>query len=184
MNTDQIISACLEYGITNYVINDNGTIDVFGNVNLHRVGITKLPVIFRKVTGEFDCGSNSLTTLMGCPLIIDGEFDCSFNNLTSLKYCPSIVYGDFICYRNNLKSLEYSPYEVGGDYYCNSRDIKSESHSYKGITTRIGGVVKTGHTNKYTVLELFRQGVHPDNIDDHIDVKTMYRLWTIQNIVG
>lgn len=184
MTEKEIVAACLEYGIVNYAINDNGTIDVFGDVNFPNVDITELPVAFRKVSGNFKCVNSYLTTLKGCPLIVNGEFDCSFNNLTSLQYGPTIVYGDYSCNKNKLTTLEHSPYEVGGDFYCNSRDIFYQSHSYYGITTNIKGKVHTDHNEEETVLELFKYGVMPDNIDDgHVDVKFMYRQWVINQIV-
>lgn len=184
MTEKEIVAACLEYNIVNYIINDNGTIDVFGDVIFNRIDMTELPVIFRKVTGDFSCINNDMTSLKGCPLIVGGYFDCSFNKLTSLQYGPTIVYGDFYCSKNKLTSLEYSPYEVGGDFCCNSRDISFNSHSYFGITTNIKGKVHTDHNEEKTILELFRYDILPHQIDDgHVDIKLMYRQWVIDQIV-
>ena len=44
----------MEYNIINYTINEDGYIDVDGNVNLYRK-LTKLPLNFNKVTGYFNC---------------------------------------------------------------------------------------------------------------------------------
>jgi len=57
--TKQILN---ELGIKNYTIRDNGTVDVTGDVNIKDRGLTKLPVQFGVVTGEFDCSYNKLTS--------------------------------------------------------------------------------------------------------------------------
>lgn len=72
-----------------YSINDDGTIDVDGNVEFSKVMnfITELPLKFNKVSGDFDCSRLSLVTLKGCPIEV-GKFNCSFNQLNSLVYLP------------------------------------------------------------------------------------------------
>ena len=52
---EYINSICSKYGIENYTINDDGTIDVNGYVNLYNKNLTKLPLKFRNVTGDFYC---------------------------------------------------------------------------------------------------------------------------------
>jgi hypothetical protein len=52
-----IDSICEKYGITNYTINDDGSIDVDGDVNLSCKNLTKLPLKFRDgnlVANPFD----------------------------------------------------------------------------------------------------------------------------------
>ena len=58
---------CEKYGIENYTVNPDGSIDVYGSVDLYDCNITELPLRFNKVTGSFDCGNNNLTSLKGCP---------------------------------------------------------------------------------------------------------------------
>jgi hypothetical protein len=184
MSTEEIISACLKYGIENYKVNSNGTVDVFGNVVLMHLDLEEIPIVFRRVNGNFTCHNNRLTSLKGSPLIVNGYFDCSFNFLTSLEYSPTIVYGDYSCSKNKLLTLENGPYEVGGNFFCNSRDIASMSHSYYGITTNIKGKVHTDHNEEETILELFRCGLYPDQIDDfHVNVRNLYRQWAINQII-
>jgi hypothetical protein len=60
---NSIHDICEKYGIKNYTINDDGSIDVNGDVDLYNCSITELPLRFNKVTGWFDCGYNNLTTL-------------------------------------------------------------------------------------------------------------------------
>jgi hypothetical protein len=79
--------------------------------------MTKLPVKFGKVSGDFWCDYNKLTTLEGCPNYVGDSFVCSANNLTTLEYCPNYVGGIFNCFGNNLTTLEGCPKYVGGGFY-------------------------------------------------------------------
>jgi hypothetical protein len=111
---------CDKYNITNYTINEDGTIDVRGDVNLSSQGLNELPVRFRNVSGDFFCDDNQLISLEGCPKSVGGGFWCNNNQLSSLEGCPQSVGGDFICYNNQLMTLEGCPQNVGGDFYCNN----------------------------------------------------------------
>jgi hypothetical protein len=96
----EIIDLCYEYGIENYQIRDDGSIDVNGDVDLYNSlgDLKQLPLIFNEVIGEFTCSENNLTTLDGCPKKVGDGFSCSYNKLTSLEYSPKIVEGDFTCW--------------------------------------------------------------------------------------
>jgi hypothetical protein len=72
---------CKKWGIENYTINDDGSIDVQGNVDLSDMGLTKLPIKFRNVTGYFYCSYNQLVTLEGSPQRVGGDFYCYNNQL-------------------------------------------------------------------------------------------------------
>lgn len=120
-----IHNICKEYDITNYTINDDGTIDVNGSVNLCCRGLQKMPLKFRNVLGNFICSFNYLTSLEGSPDCVLGDFDCSVNKLVFLYGCPSKIGGSLICEKNKLKTLEYCPYEVGGSFNCSKNNIKS-----------------------------------------------------------
>jgi hypothetical protein len=111
---------CKQYGIENYTVNDDGSIDVLGDVNLWNKGLTELPLTFNKVSGDFDCGFNQLTSLKGCPRWIGGWFSCYNNQLTSLEFGPDYIVGYFDCDHNRLTSLEFSSYYVGGNFLCES----------------------------------------------------------------
>ena len=107
---------CEKYGITNYTINPDGSIDADGNVWLYNKGLTELPLRFNKVTGYFDCSNNNLTTLEGCPKWIGGWFSCHDNQLTSLEFSPDYVGGNFDIRYNNLTD-NYCDTEIGGGFY-------------------------------------------------------------------
>jgi len=76
-----IESICQEYDIQNYTINSDGTVDVDGIVDLSRRNLSKLHLKFGRVTGNFYCYNNKLTTLEGCPKVVGGEFYCYDNPL-------------------------------------------------------------------------------------------------------
>jgi len=65
--------------------NPDGTWSADGDVNLSRMNLTKLPVRFKEVKGDFYCSSNKLTTLKGAPKWVGRSFRCPYNNLTSLE---------------------------------------------------------------------------------------------------
>ena len=107
---------CKKYGIENYTINDDGSIDVNGDVSLSYDGLTELPLRFNRVTGYFDCNFNQLNSLKGCPRWIGDSFYCSYNNLTSLEFSPEYVGNDFFCSDNYLID-NYCDTEIVGGFY-------------------------------------------------------------------
>ena len=91
----EIEEICRKYNIRNYTINEDGSIDVDGNVDLSNRNLTELPLTFGRVTSHFNCSYNKLTTLKGSPKYVGYNFYCDNNELTSLEYSPEEVKGDF-----------------------------------------------------------------------------------------
>ena len=106
LNFNEISSICDHYGISNYSINSDGSIDVDGDVDLRGIRfwdvfkipgkrnnwtLDRLPLSFRKVSGTFDCRYNNLEFLDGCPIEVGGNFFISDNRLKSLVGCPIMV---------------------------------------------------------------------------------------------
>jgi hypothetical protein len=151
---------CEKYKITNYTINDDGSIDVDGDVNLSYKGLTELPLTFNKVSGYFSCSNNRLTSLKGSPKWVGSDFYCYNNDLTSLKGSPKWVGSDFYCYNNDLTSLEFCPDYVGGNFYCVKNNL---TDNY--CDTEIGG-------RFYTSLK--QEGLI---IDGYNDRATNYKEW-------
>jgi len=102
---EDIDSICKYHNIKNYTINKDGSVDVDDNVYLYAKGLTKLPLKFGKVSGYFNCGSNELITLEGCPKSVGGNFNCHNNYLTTLEGCPQSVGGFFNFSNNKLNDL-------------------------------------------------------------------------------
>jgi hypothetical protein len=134
-NEEDIHSICKDYGIKNYSINDDLSIDVDGYVDLHDKGLTKLPLKFNKVDGYFNCTFNNLKSLEGAPKEVNGDFYCYKNDLTSLEGSPNKVNGDFHCILNILTSLEGASKEVTGNFYCSNNQL----YSFYSLTIDVGG---------------------------------------------
>jgi hypothetical protein len=145
---DEIKDWLDKYGIKNYTINDDLTVDVDGDVDLSYKELTKIKVQFRNVGGYFYCIDNQLTSLEGAPSSVGTGFDCSNNQLISLEGCPSSVGGNFYCYNNQLTSLEGCPSSVGGHFYCSNNQLTS----LEGCPSSVGGYFYC-YNNKLTSLE-------------------------------
>lgn len=128
---------CEDFGIENFKINKDGTVDVFGNVFINRYGLKELPLIFRDVYGNFNCYSNKLTTLKGSPIRVGGDFVCSWNQLKTLEYSPTIVCGDFYCQHNKIICIEDGPAELFGEFYSNEIPIDGLKYCDDYQITRI-----------------------------------------------
>lgn len=102
---EDIHEICKKFKIENYTINDDGSIDVDGDVKLLGLELTELPLKFGYINGDFICSSNNLHNLNGCPTRVNGNFACSHNKLTSLSGSPTHVNGNFWCKYNNISSL-------------------------------------------------------------------------------
>ena len=103
---------CRKYHITNYTINLDGSIDVYSSVKLSHMNLINIPLKFRKVSGNFLCNNNKLTSLEGSPIEC-GDFYCCNNKLISLEGGPLKVNGNFDCTNNKLISLEGAPKYFG-----------------------------------------------------------------------
>jgi hypothetical protein len=78
---------------------------IIGDVS---IDINKIPLWFKdiEIDGDFECYNCNLTSLEGCPQIVNSSFYCSRNYLTSLEYCPKYVGKSFWCRNNNVKFTE------------------------------------------------------------------------------
>lgn len=131
-NNVDIDIICKKYGIKNYTINPDDSIDVDGDVDLRgsrfwdlfrssKLGVANnwtldtLPLKFGKVSGSFDCRYNNLETLEGCPKELGGDFYISNNLLTSLQGCPMEV-RRFLGGNNLFSDLTGCPQVVNGDF--------------------------------------------------------------------
>jgi hypothetical protein len=147
----EIDEICRKYGIVNYTINSDNSVDVDGGVDLYWKKLTSIPLNFNIVNGYFNCGNNYLTSLKGCPVRVGnwfschnnkltslqyspqyierGGFDCRWNEIESLQYCTELIRDDFYCYENNLTSLQYHP-TVYGKFWCDNNQINTFENFY------------------------------------------------------
>jgi hypothetical protein len=117
-----------------YTIQSDGTADVKGNVNISGMDLLiEIPVKFGKVTGNFDCSRNKLTSLKGAPQSVGGSFYCHLNQLTSLEGAPQSVGGSFYCDDNQLTSLGGSPQSIGRVFYCANNKLTSLDGAPKSV---------------------------------------------------
>jgi hypothetical protein len=166
----EIHSICKEYGIENYTINGDGSIDVDGSVDLNDKGLIKLPLKFSRVSGDFYCSYkffssvDKLKNLEGAPEYVGGGFTCRYNKLTSLESAPKEVGSDFSCSNNELTSLSGAPLSVGGNFYCSYNELTSlnglEFKSFKFIELKgnpIYPIVKDwiNNDNREELIEYF-----------------------------
>ena len=125
-SSSEISEICRKYGIVNYTINEDGSIDVDGGVNLFGMNLIEIPLNFNKVDGTFNCGTNNLTSLKGCPKIVTkGGFFCNNNKLTSLEFSPKKVTGGFFCNDNKLRDLYGISDDISGNTYLGGSPISS-----------------------------------------------------------
>ncbi len=104
---------CQKYYITNYTINEDGTVDVDGDVDLSRKRLTELPLKFGRVNGYFACDYNLLKKLEGSPKYVGFFFSCGYNDLKTLEGGPKVVIDSYYCAHNNLVNFKGFP----EDYY-------------------------------------------------------------------
>ena len=107
-----------EFGIENYTINEDGVIDVDGDVDISRRRLDKIPFKFGVVAGDFNCSNNKLTSLRGCPKDVGNHFICSYNKLKDLIGGPQEVGVSYLCSNNQLDSLEGCAGDIGENFYC------------------------------------------------------------------
>jgi len=149
---NSIESICKEYGITNYTINEDGSIDVDGDVDLNNCFLEKIPLKFRNVTGHFNCSHNNLISLEGCPISVGYNFFCKYSKLTSLEGCPKNVGGNFYCGYNQLTSLEGCP-ESSDILHC----VFNKITDFKGISEFFEGDLMCHENPIFEIYGLFRQ---------------------------
>lgn len=166
---EQIDSICKTYGIRNYLINSDGSIDVNGHVDLSVSNLTSLPLKFDRVDGMFDCSSNKLTTLDGAPNYARA-FDCSNNNLTSLENGPNETKFHYACDNNRLVNLVGVAQRIGTYLSC----IKNRTliSLYANTDIDLEGNFYTDM--KYMPAEIF---IHDKHIKQILRYQRHFEIW-------
>jgi hypothetical protein len=122
----KIVELCKKYRIENYTINSDGSIDVGGDVDLSYFKISNIPLKFGIIIGNFDCSSNNLTSLKGCPEFVGKGFYCQGNKITSLEYLPKRIGGFIDCNHNKIWSFGGIPDNYSHDeFYCYGNPIQN-----------------------------------------------------------
>jgi hypothetical protein len=127
----EFLNSCVRSGATWKMNHKTGLVDVSGDFNCSKRGLTDFKGIrFGKVDGYFDCSSNELTSLEGAPQKVENNFNCSRNQIESLVGSPLVLWGNFDCSYNKLTTLE----GVQKDFESMNFDC-----SYNQIETLVGG---------------------------------------------
>lgn len=145
----KVKTQCKNLGIENYTINNDGTVDVSGNLNIslsqdkvkkgekHNIlinfnkinGNVQISLIWRKAgragQGQLPFTFNEVT----------GSFFINNSKLENLIGCPKRVGGDFSCKNNILHTLEGAPETVGG-YFSAHNNLLDD---LKGSPKYVGG---------------------------------------------
>lgn len=126
--------------IKTFKILDDNSVNVQGDVRLSNTleNMTKLPINFNEVEGDFDISDNVLTSLEGSPQKVTGSFLAYKNELHSLKGGPKEVGKNFVILKNNIRSLTNAPSIVVEDFICSHNPIST----LEGLTN-VGGSVFT-----------------------------------------
>lgn len=136
----KIEKVCIAYNIQDYIITENGSINVHGDVDfsnnffivnsngeaIQREKLKRLPLRFNFVFGNFNCSNNDLITLERSPIEVTGNFSCENNCLTNLVGSPIVVGGFFDCFSNMLVSLRGAPKRIGEYFQCYGNNLPRE----------------------------------------------------------
>jgi hypothetical protein len=107
-------------------LNSEGLVDVKGYFDCCYQDLKSFKRIkFGKISGDFNCFNNQLTSLEGAPQEVGGNFKCHGNKLTSLEGAPQKVGDGFFCSNNQLTSLVGAPQEVEGYFDCYNNQLTS-----------------------------------------------------------
>jgi len=135
---DRINMLCKQYNIQNYTIdvdsNREAVVNVNGSVFMEGLNLATIPIKFGKVSGDFTCSTNVITTLHNAPRSVGLDFDVSSNHLTNLFGGPISVGGSIWLSGNSLTSLEGAPEYIGIDIRCGvNRQLNNTFSGYTDI---------------------------------------------------
>ncbi len=105
-----------------FSITKDGKIDVEGSFHIND-DILEFPVVFNKVTGNFKCHYNTLTTLVGSPIEVGGDYKVTYTEITSTKGISKRVWGNVDLSRNEKLSLIDEFPEIGNELIVGDIDL-------------------------------------------------------------
>ena len=161
---------------------DTGFIDVNGTVNLpHKDHVGNIDVKFGFITGSFNmgwceygslvfspnrisedfiCSGNTLTSLVNGPQYVGRTYECDGNDLISLVGAPQYVGGDFKCWNNKLTTLDYLPEHIGGSIDCFDEFLYHRNNPFI-VTPELIHVIQTRNIDdKQALLQYLRDNLH------------------------
>jgi hypothetical protein len=125
------LDKCISEGGT-WTVNAEGLVDVEGDFDCSGENLSGFKgVRFGKVSWNFYCSGNKITSLEGAPREVGRDFHCHVNNLTSLEGSPLEVKGSFYCENNPLQTLVGAPRKIGG-YFIFSAGVRARQFVIRG----------------------------------------------------
>ena len=106
------------WNIKDYTINEDGSVDVNGDVDLSFENLDYLPIRFRKINGFFVVNDNNLTSVENFPTYVECYMDISHNKLTDLTELKTII-GEDLNINHNLLKSNYTNADIKGALYTN-----------------------------------------------------------------
>lgn len=105
--TFNIRNECKRLNIKSYSINSDGSVDINENVytGIGYVYLDKVSIKFGKVTGDFFCHHQKITSLKNSPRSVTGHFCCDSNKLTSFEGLPEYIGRSLICDNNPVDEI-------------------------------------------------------------------------------
>jgi len=129
-------------------------------INLTSMAVEKFPeyIQFAHINGGFHCPMRGMTSLRGCPRLVQGSFFCSGNSLknSGLIGGPQQVTGDYGASFCGLESLEGIAFKIEEDVYINDNNL----HSLEFIPKEIGSLYII--SNPIKTLEFFPDVIKGD----------------------
>jgi len=148
---DNIKKRLIQYGIKNYYINDDLTVDVDGDLHISSLAQCGPDIKFGTINGNFDCSRLGLKSLRNCPKVVKGDYKISHNRLTSLEGIAEYIGGDLWIQNNYLNELNFYNSNIIGEIYCwGNKNIEDIIQKYSYGEKK--GCEKLGSLKSYYTL--------------------------------
>lgn len=115
------------------VLPDLSDIYIKGNLFINPCGISSLQGCPQLVDGAFRVMGNVLKDMQGGPVEVGDFYKVVECDITSLKGVPKTIHSHFNCERNDLNNLQYGPEVVYGDFNCCGNNLTSLEHAPKYV---------------------------------------------------
>lgn len=166
----------IDYGISDYTINSDLTVDVDGEVNLDSKCLKFLPVQFGKIRDYFFIDDNGLKNLKGCPIEIKGEFSCSKNDIYNLYGFPKNIESTIFFDKNPISKffqLIKWKYTENNNKFSISDNMESDNRFKKFIEYLIEYNVIV---NNNIHISRLKDALYMIDEDENFNYKKLYTL--------
>jgi len=136
----------------NWKFNDDGTVDIFDSIVINNNNkISKIPVKFNDVYGNFSIVNRYINSLENCPKVVRKNFTIDSNSLKNLKYSPDTVGEDYYVFCSELESIEGISPKIDRLVYREGKIIKDiDKNMLTEQNCKINDrIIKIGHGMGY-----------------------------------